>query len=82
MTQLLMGKCKTSYILRKWPVISNPCVLTLFLAMVALELTTNNLFRIIVPRPLLLQSAQILQAKLGGLLDREVLHVLFSRQTL
>lgn len=49
--------------------------------MVALELATDNLFRIIVPRPLLLQSAQILQAKLGGLLDREVLHVPFSRRT-
>jgi|TARA_R110002003_G_scaffold1815_1_gene23529 hypothetical protein len=49
--------------------------------MVALVLANKNLFRIVVPRPLLLQSAQIMQAKLGGLLNREVLHVPFSRKT-
>ena len=80
--QLLMGKGKTSCILRKF---IDPRVLTCLLifapAMVALELTRGNLFRIIVPRPLLLQSAQIMQAKLGGLLNREVLHVPFSRKT-
>ncbi|KAF2029595.1 hypothetical protein EK21DRAFT_67348 [Setomelanomma holmii] len=63
--QLLMGKGKTS------------CILP----MVALVLSNKNLFRIVVPRPLLLQSAQVLQAKLGGLLDREVMHVPFSRKT-
>ncbi|KAF2832658.1 hypothetical protein CC86DRAFT_92549 [Ophiobolus disseminans] len=62
--QLLMGKGKTS------------CILP----MVALELASKNLFRIVVPRPLLLQSAQIMQAKLGGLLNRDVLHVPFSRR--
>jgi hypothetical protein len=51
------------------------------IAMVALTLASENMFRIIVPRPLLLQSAQIMQAKLGGLLDREVVHVPFSRKT-
>jgi adenylate kinase len=50
--------------------------------MVALSLADKqNLFRIVVPRSLLLQSAQILQAKLGGLLNRDVLHVPFSRST-
>jgi hypothetical protein len=49
--------------------------------MVALMLANGNLFRIVVPRPLLLQSAQIMQAKLGGLLNREVIHVPFSRKT-
>lgn len=63
--QLLMGKGKTS------------CILP----MVALVLSSGNLFRIVVPRPLLLQSAQIMQAKLGGLLNREILHVPFSRKT-
>jgi hypothetical protein len=63
--QLLMGKGKTS------------CILP----MVALALSNGNLFRIIVPRPLLLQSAQIMQAKLGGLLNREILHLPFSRKT-
>lgn len=51
------------------------------LPMVALELANENLFRIVVPRPLLLQSAQIMQARLGGLLDREVIHIPFSRKT-
>jgi hypothetical protein len=63
--QLLMGKGKTS------------CILP----MVALVLTKKNLFRIVVPRPLLLQSAQIMQAKLGGILNREVVHIPFSRKT-
>jgi hypothetical protein len=63
--QLLMGKGKTS------------CILP----MVALVLTKKSLFRIIVPRPLLLQSAQIMQAKLGGILNREVVHIPFSRKT-
>ena len=49
--------------------------------MVALELANSNLFRIVVPRPLLLQSAQIMQTKLGGLLDRKVIHIPFSRKT-
>jgi len=63
--QLLMGKGKTS------------CILP----MVALALARKSLFRIVVPRPLLLQSAQIMQAKLGGLLDREIMHIPFSRKT-
>ena len=60
-----MGKGKTS------------CILP----MVAVMLSHKNLFRVVVPRPLLLQSAQIMQAKLGGLLNREVLHIPFSRKT-
>ena len=42
---------------------------------------TKKLLRVIVPKPLLLQTAQLLQARLGGLLGREVRHVPFSRQT-
>ncbi|KAF2133722.1 hypothetical protein P153DRAFT_330168 [Dothidotthia symphoricarpi CBS 119687] len=63
--QMLMGAGKTS------------CILP----MVALKLADKNLFRIVVPRPLLLQSAQIMQTKLGGLLNREVIHIPFSRKT-
>jgi hypothetical protein len=63
--QLLMGKGKKS------------CILP----MVALILSNKNLFRVVIPRPLLLQSAQIMQAKLGGLLNREVIHIPFSRKT-
>ncbi|KAL9125857.1 MAG: hypothetical protein Q9217_005002 [Psora testacea] len=42
---------------------------------------TKKLQRVIVPQPLLLQTAQLLQARLGGLLGREVRHVPFSRKT-
>lgn len=51
-------------------------------AMVAAVLADQiDLARIVVPRPLLLQSAQVLQAKLGGLIDREIMHLPFSRKT-
>ena len=41
----------------------------------------KQLLRVIVPKALLLQTAQILQARLGGLLGREIRHVPFSRKT-
>ncbi|CAG8973686.1 hypothetical protein HYALB_00002252 [Hymenoscyphus albidus] len=41
----------------------------------------ENLLRVIVPKPLLLQSAQTLQATLGRLLGRRITHVPFSRRT-
>jgi hypothetical protein len=42
---------------------------------------TKKLLRVVVPKALLLQTAQLLQARLGGLLGREVGHVPFSRKT-
>ncbi|KAJ9667427.1 hypothetical protein H2201_002295 [Coniosporium apollinis] len=42
---------------------------------------TKRLHRVVVPKALLLQTAQLLQARLGGLLGREVRHVPFSRKT-
>ena len=42
---------------------------------------TKNLLRVVVPSALLLQTAQLLQARLGGLLGREVTYVPFSRRT-
>src|SRR5579862_6830617 len=42
---------------------------------------TKKLLRVIIPKPLLLQTAQLLHARLGGLLGREVRHVPFSRKT-
>ena len=41
----------------------------------------KQLLRVIVPKPLLLQSAQVVQARLGGLIGREARHVPFSRKT-
>ena len=37
--------------------------------------------RVVVPKSLLLQTAQLLHARLGGLLGREVRHIPFSRKT-
>jgi Protein of unknown function (DUF3638)/Protein of unknown function (DUF3645) len=42
---------------------------------------TKKLLRVVVPKSLLLQTAQLLHARLGGLLGREVRHVPFSRKT-
>jgi hypothetical protein len=41
----------------------------------------KNLLRVVVPKPLLLQTAQLLQSRLGGLLGRTILHIPFSRKT-
>ncbi|OAG11713.1 uncharacterized protein CC84DRAFT_1133705 [Paraphaeosphaeria sporulosa] len=65
-TQLLMGKGKTS------------CILPMVAAILA---DRQNLLRIVVPRALLLQSAQVMHIKLGGLLNREIMHLPFSRRT-
>lgn len=42
----------------------------------------KQLSRLIVPKPLLLQTAQTMQSRLGGLVGREIRHIPFSRQTL
>ena len=41
----------------------------------------KNLVRVVVPRPLLVQTAQLLQSRLGGLLGRRVKHIPFSRRS-
>lgn len=48
---------------------------------VAILANSKNLMRVIVPKSLLLQTAQLMQARLGGLLGRMVRHVPFSRKT-
>lgn len=42
---------------------------------------SQNLVRLIVPQSLLLQTSQLLQARAGGLLGREVRHIPFFRKT-
>lgn len=42
---------------------------------------TKQLVRVVVPKALLLQTAQLLQARLGGLVGRRLCHVPFSRKT-
>lgn len=41
----------------------------------------QNLARLIVPKALLMQTAQTTQSRLGGLVGRKVIHVPFSRRT-
>ncbi|KIV78786.1 hypothetical protein PV11_06396 [Exophiala sideris] len=64
--QLNMGQGKTSTIM----------------PMVAAVLANGrSLCRVVVPKALLLQTAQLLQARLGGLLNRELRHLPFTRRT-
>ena len=42
----------------------------------------KQLSRLIVPKALLLQTAQTMQARLGGLIGQEIRHIPFSRRTL
>ncbi|KLU86308.1 hypothetical protein MAPG_05323 [Magnaporthiopsis poae ATCC 64411] len=63
--QLNMGRGKTS------------CIIP----MAAALLSNHSLTRVIVPKALLQQTAQLLQSRLGGLLNRELAHVPFSRRS-
>ena len=42
---------------------------------------SQNLARVVIPRSLLLQTAQLLQTRLGGLINRKIKHVPFSRRS-
>ncbi|OAP60693.1 hypothetical protein AYL99_05695 [Fonsecaea erecta] len=64
--QLNMGQGKTSTII--------PLVASILA-------NGQSLCRVVVPKALLLQTAQLLQLRLGGLLGRELRHVPFSRRT-
>ncbi|KAM4067480.1 hypothetical protein HRG_001403 [Hirsutella rhossiliensis] len=61
-----MGRGKTS------------CIVPMVIAVLA---DSKQLCRLIVPKALLLQTAQTLQSKIGGLLGREMSHIPFSRRT-
>ncbi|KAG0648167.1 hypothetical protein D0Z07_5692 [Hyphodiscus hymeniophilus] len=64
--QLNMGQGKTS------------CIMPMASAVLA---NGKSLMRIVVPKALLLQTAQLLHGRLGGLLGREIRHIPFSRKT-
>ncbi|KAH7316968.1 hypothetical protein B0I35DRAFT_354831 [Stachybotrys elegans] len=64
--QMNMGQGKTS------------CIMPMAIVMLA---DRSRLCRVIVPRPLLLQTAQVMQDRIGGLIDRRVHHVPFSRRS-
>ena len=55
---------------------------SVIIPMVAAALAdSKNLVRVVVPRSLLLQAAQILSSRLGGLINREIKHIPFSRKS-
>ncbi|KAH8589073.1 hypothetical protein B0O99DRAFT_523793 [Bisporella sp. PMI_857] len=64
--QMNMGKGKTS------------CIVPMTVAILA---DKKQLSRIVVPKALLLQTAQTVQSRLGGLVGREIRHIPFSRRT-
>ncbi|KAH7117537.1 hypothetical protein B0J11DRAFT_493133 [Dendryphion nanum] len=64
--QLNMGKGKTS------------CVIPMAMAILG---DGKKVPRLIVPKSLILQTAQVVQSRLGGLVGREVRHMPFSRRT-
>ncbi|KAH8656605.1 hypothetical protein BGZ60DRAFT_384977 [Tricladium varicosporioides] len=65
--QMNMGKGKTS------------CIVPMAVAILA---DKKQLSRLVVPKALLLQTAQTIQSRLGGLVGREIRHIPFSRRTL
>lgn len=64
--QMNMGQGKTS------------CIIPMVAAALA---DTKKLVRVVVPKALLQQTAQLLQYRLGGILDRQLRHVPFYRRT-
>ncbi|KAL6891856.1 hypothetical protein GGI43DRAFT_200758 [Trichoderma evansii] len=64
--QMNMGRGKTS------------CIMPMAAAMLA---NGADVSRLIVPRSLVMQTAYMIHARLGGLVGREICHIPFSRQT-
>jgi Protein of unknown function (DUF3638) len=55
---------------------------SMIMPMAALVLANGKqLMRVVVPKPLLLQTAQLTHFRLGGLLGRDIIHIPFSRKT-
>lgn len=51
------------------------------MAMAVLGSSQTEIARLVVPKALLLQTAQVVQSRIGGLVGREVRHIPFSRRT-
>ncbi|KAL8935316.1 MAG: hypothetical protein Q9211_004757 [Gyalolechia sp. 1 TL-2023] len=55
---------------------------SVIIPMVATALANSkNLVRVVIPRSLLVQAAQLLSSRLGGLINRRIKHVPFSRKS-
>lgn len=48
---------------------------------IAILADTTQIARLVVPKALLFQSAQVVQSRIGGLVGREIRHIPFSRRT-
>lgn len=70
----ILSEVETNYVLGK-----TSCIIPMVAAVLA---DKKNLPRVLVPHALLPQTAQILHARLGVLLGRELRHVPFSRRTI
>ncbi|KAL7929432.1 hypothetical protein V8C35DRAFT_331665 [Trichoderma chlorosporum] len=64
--QMNMGRGKTS------------CIMPMAAAILA---NGDNVSRLIVPKSLVMQTANMMHSRLGGLVGREICHIPFSRQT-
>lgn len=51
------------------------------MAMAVLGSNQNQIARLVVPKALLLQTAQVVQSRIGGLVGREIRHIPFSRRS-
>lgn len=65
--QMNMGQGKTS------------CIIPMAAANLA---NGKQVLRVVLPKPLLLQTAQLMQSRLSGLVGRKLIHVPFSRKTI
>lgn len=54
------------------------CIVPMSIAILA---DPTQIARLVVPKALLLQSAQVVQSRIGGLVGREIRHIPFSRRT-
>lgn len=54
------------------------CIVPMAMSILA---DTTQIARLVVPKALLLQTAQVVQSRIGGLVGREIRHIPFSRRT-
>jgi hypothetical protein len=48
---------------------------------IAILADTSQIVRLVVPKALVLQSAQVVQSRIGGLVGREIRHIPYTRRT-
>lgn len=83
--QMNMGQGMVLHYLSRWNstdqyvhIGKTSCIVPMSIAILA---DTSQIARLVVPKALLLQSAQVVQSRIGGLVGREIRHIPFSRRT-